>query len=273
MSGRVLSILIVGLSVFFTENRAQIGVNTEEFRGVYLLGTIDRDGGKTGLFSRRGAAGDTGWFVFVGEGGWVYKLGLIGRDVSYLYIDGTRIADGDIWRHTAAFRSNYDKYWRDREIEAESDEIDERMKPLERRINAVAKEMEKLDIAREKLERAERFSDNDGLDAQIKKLQQKERELDREIETLAKQQDKLGDERESLGLMKETDKVIDRIALDLVALGAIKGKSGLSYKLSNAGLIINGKPASPEIFELLRKRYIADSPTESGFLYRWKTKI
>lgn len=240
-----------------------------------MFGQIDNDGTKSGVFGRRPSdVKNSNWCVFVGPREQVYKLTLIDRNIHELFIDGRKVEDSLIWKHTAEFKPYLEKFWRDREIADKSADLERQMKPLDRKIEAIQKEIQKLEQANEKMERnSSSFAQSKSLDAEIKRLSGIDRDLEQQIESLSRSQEDLSKEQESLQLDKETDRVLARIIADLKALGAIKSTSNLRFKLSNTEFIINGKQASPEIYRLMKDRYIVETTNESGFLYRWKGKI
>lgn len=143
----------------------------------------------------------------------------------------------------------------------------------------VSKDIEKLDRAEDRLEQnalksSESFVDSKlRLKEQQKQLDELEKELDQQITVLSNQQDRLSDEQESLGLETHLNDVLKQITIDLKSLGAIKSDDKLSYKLSNRALIVNGKVMPGHVFELLKAKYIVDQDGESGFLYKWKSKL
>ncbi|MFT3746085.1 MAG: hypothetical protein QM785_17575 [Pyrinomonadaceae bacterium] len=244
--------------------------------GIYMFGRIDNDKGKSGIFGRsRKDLKDRDWCVFVVGGDKVYKMSLIDRSVHELYINGKRIEDSLIWKHTAEFKPYLEKYWRVQELEKESANLDRQMKPIEAKIEAVSKEMQKLDKIEERLDRgASGFADDrKSLSEARRRISSTERELSHELEGFARQQDAIGKQHESLNLMEDLDKVLKQIGTDLQSLGVVKTTSNLSFKLSNVELIVNGKTVSPEIFDLLKARYIVGESGESGFLFRWKGDI
>lgn len=278
-------ILLLSLSaltlLFFALNQnislAQIKPNNDS---LYMVGSVDKDRTMTGFFGKNHQdIENKNWCVFIGENGKVYKISLIERNIHELYIDGQKIADNQIWKHTAEYKSFLEKFWRNEEIEDESSDLESKIKPIDRKIEAISKEIEKLDRAEEKLDKdlernSTSFADNKkSINAQQKRLSEIENELDEQIENLSKQQEKLSDEQESLNLMDELDKVLEQISADLKSLGVIKSSKNLSFKLSNVELIVNGKKVSPEVFELLKARYIVEMSGESGFLYRWKGNV
>lgn len=242
---------------------------------VYIVGRIDNDGTKSGVFGRRPSdVKNSNWCVFVGPREQVYKLTLIDRSIHELFIDGRKVEDSLIWKHTAEFKPYLEKFWRDREIEDESAELERQIKPIDRKMEEIQKEIEKLEQANEKLERgSSSFAESKSIDAKLNRLSEIERDLELQIESLSKSQETLSKEQESLQLDKETDRVLSRMIADLKALGAIKSSSNLRFKLSNTQFIINGKQASPEIYQLMKDRYVVETSGENGFLYRWKGKI
>lgn len=274
----ILSLLVcVGAILTGDNSPSNAQVNFPD--GVRLFGTIGNDGVISGYFSRNQSDSDRDWCVFVGANGKAYKMSLIERNVHELYIDGQKVPDSEIWKHTAEYKSFLEKYWRSQDIENESREIEQKIKPLAKRIEAVSKEIEKLDLAEDRGERSTSRNSESFVDTKLrlreqqKKLDEIENELDQKMGVLSKQQERLSDEQESLGLEKYLDDVLKQIATDIKVLGAIKSTDKLSYKLSNRELIINGERASPEILELLKIKYILDRGGESGFIYRWKGEI
>lgn len=244
--------------------------------GTYIFGRIDNDRGKTGIFGRsRQAFKDRDWCVFVGASGSVYKMSMIDRSVHELFINGKRVDDSLIWKHTAEFKPYLEKYWRVQDLEKESADLDRQMMPIEVKIEAVSKEMQKLDKIEERLDRgASGFADDrKSLSDARRRISSTERELSRELEVFARQQDAIGKQHESLNLMEDLDRVLKQIATDLQSLGVVKSTANISFKLSNVELIVNGERISPEAYDLLKAKYIIAEGGESGFLYRWKGDI
>ncbi len=272
---RIVALLIISCSVLFSNGKLpQVAGVAKTDGGINFMGTIENNGVMTGVFGRRSnTARNNNWCVFVGANGQVYKMAFIDRDISYLYIDGKRVDDSLIWKHTAEFRAYYDKYWRDRDIETQSAALENEMRPLNSEIENVAKQMEKIDQALEKLVRQGGSSaENKSFDADRERLAQIERRLDKEIEGYAKRQELLAKEQETLRMMDETDKVLNQILQDLKSLGAIKQRANTTFKLSTLEFIINGKPASPEIYALMKDRYLPESTVETGFMHHWKER-
>lgn len=267
----VFAVLFFVLS--FNVSQAQIMPAND----IYMFGTIENDKRMSGYFGKNQRDfNNKNWCVFIGANGKVYKLTLIDKNIRDLYIDGQKIADGEIWKHTAEYKPFLLKFWRNEEIEDESKELERQIKPLDRKIEAINKEIEKLDREEEKLEKdlknnSTSFADNrKSINAQQKRLSAIEKELSEKIENLSKQQEKLSNEQESLNLMDEVNKVLFQIGTDLKSLGVIKNSNNLSFKLSNVELIVNGKRISPDVFDLLKARYIVELNGESGFIYRLK---
>ncbi len=251
--------------LFFVWNQNSGLAQIEVPKGIYLFGTIEKGDVLSGYFGKNQPdSNNKNWGVFVGENNKVYKLSLIGKSIHELYIDGQKIPDNEIWKHTAEYKSFLGKYWRNEEIEQESRELEQKIKPLDRRMEAINKEIEKLDQAEEKLDQAEEKSatnfveNRKSLQSQQQKLSAVQKELDEQLENLSKQQEKLSTEQESLNLIAELDKVLLRIGADLKSLSVIKDRKNLSFKLSNVELIVDGKKVSPEVFELLKARYIVE---------------
>lgn len=268
------------VSVYFLLNQNSSQAQTIPSDGIYIFGTIEKDRRMTGYFGKNSKdLRNKNWCVFIGENGKVYKLLLIDKGISELYIDGQKIDDSLIWKHTAEYKSFLERFWRSEEIENQSRELEQKMKPIDRRIEAVSKEIEKLDRAEEKLDKALEkntigFAENrKSIRAQQKRLNEIQSEFAQQIEDLSKQQEKLSNEQESLKLMEDLNKVLRQIGVDLQSLGVIKNVNNLSFKLSNLELIVNGKKASPEVFAMLKARYIFELNNESGFLYRWKGNV
>jgi len=273
----ILTIFAVLLSVpNLSPGRAQ----TKPSNDIYLNGTIENDRRMSGFFGKNGSDWKSkNWCVFIGANGKVYKLTLIDRSIGDLYIDGQKIAGGEIWKHTAEYKPFLLKFWRSEEIENESRELERQIKPIDRRMEAINQEIEKLDKAEEKLDRdtqngAASFADNrKTIDAQRRRLEEIQKELETEIENLSKRQENLSREHESLKLSAELDKVLLKISEDMKSLGIIKTTKNLSFKLSNRELVVNGKQVSAEVFDLLKSRYIVETNGESGYLFRWKGDV
>lgn len=251
---------------------------TKAYNEIYMPdGVIDNGLTLTGFFSRSHIK-DPYWSVFIGGDGQVYKILLTGKKVSSLYIDGQKIDNDQIGKYTASFQTFLDKLWQNQAIENELRELELLMQPTNRRIEALEREMSKLDDAEEKLEKAgarksagyeQELRD---INAQQKKLGEMINEREQEIDGLSSREEDLNDKKEALGIEKEADRVLRRITEDMRELGLTKGASNLSFKLSNVELVVNGKKPSPEVFEKLKAKYIFDVGTESGFLYNWKWK-
>lgn len=233
--------------------------------GISMVGTIEKDRAMSGYFGKnRQDFKNKNWCVFIGANGKTYKMILIERNIHELYIDGKKIADSEIWKHTAAYKSFLERFWRSEQIEQESRELERQIKPLDRKIEAINQEIEKLDREEEKFDRESKknsssFAENrKNLNAQQKKLSAIKRKLSEQIESLSKQQEKLSDKQESLNLMDDLNKVLLQIGADLKSLGLVKNTNNLSFKLSNLELIVNGKKSSPEVFELLKANILSN---------------
>lgn len=273
----LISCISVFTALFFNLNQTISQAQIIPANDIYMFGTVENDKRMSGYFGKnRQDFKNKNWCVFIGANGKVYKLTLIDKSIRDLFIDGRKIADGEIWKHTAEYKPFLLKFWRNEEIEEESRELERQIKPLDRKIEAINKEIEKLDREEEKLDKelknnSASFTDNrKSINAQQKRLSGIEKELSEQIENLSKQQETLSNEQESLNLMDELNKVLLQIGTDLKALGVIKNSNNLSFKLSNVELIVNGNRISPEVLELLKTRYIVESNGESGFLFRWK---
>lgn len=247
--------------------------------GVRLFATIGKDSEISGYFSSNGNGNARDWCVFVGQNGKVYKISLVDRDVSELSIDGQRVPKGDILKHSVEYTAFLEKYFRSVEIDNESRELDQKVKPLDEQIEALGEELEKLDAAESRLEKSSMKGSDSFVDARLElkkkqnSLEETQDEIDRQIESLSKLQDRLAQEQESLGLDNYVDQVLRHIAADLISLGVIKNPDKLSFKLSNRGLIVNGKSTRRDVFESLKSKYVVDHCDECGFLYKWKSKI
>lgn len=277
--GLILSLMIF-TGLFFVSSRNIGQAQIMPANDIYMFGTIENDKTMSGYFGKNQQDfKNKNWCVFIGSNGKVYKLRLIDRSVRELYIDGQKISNNQIGKHTAEYKSFLEKFWRSRDIENESAELEIKIKPLDREMEAVNQEIEKLDRAEEKLERnsekksASFAETRKSLNARQKRLSEIQKELNEQIEDLSKQQEKLSNEQESLKLIDELNRVLLQISADLKSLSVIKNSRNLSFKLSNVELIVNGKRVSPEVFELLKTRYIVELSGESGFLFRWKGDI
>lgn len=265
------------LACFVPSSQTVSTAQVRSYNEIYMPDGVVNGLTLTGFFTRSQIK-DPYWSTFVGTNGQVYKLLLTGRKVTALYIDGQKIDDGQIERYTAEYRSFVEKLWQSQEIDNELQEIETQMQPANRRIEALEKEMSKLDDAEEKLEKAiEKGAvgyeqQRREINAQQEKLGEMIKEREQEIEPLSKREEFLDDKRDSLGLEKETDKVLRLIAEDLKSLGVAKSLTNLSFKLSSVELIVNGKRPSADVYEKLKAKYIFDVGTESGFLQNWKWK-
>ncbi len=249
----------------------------------FMAGSIENDRKMTGFYSKNAnAAQNKNWCVFIGENGKVYKIWLIDKNIHSLHIDGIKIADDQIWKHTAEYKPYLEKMWRINELEEESAEIDDQIRPIDQKIAALDKEMEKLDKKDEEIEKKKEQIDKNSLnfddtrkniDAQRRKLSKMIEERSKEIEILSKKQGSLVKEIESLNLMSEMDKIFRQITIDLKSLGVIKNSANLSFKLSNSELIVNGKKVSTEVYDLLKARYIVEMDGNFGFVYQWKGEV
>lgn len=282
MNKRVLR-LVLSLPVYFAailiNSHSPSSAQTSFPDGIHLFGTIGNGSAISGYFSKDGGNSNRDWCVFIGANGKVYKMSLMERSIHELYIDSQKVPDSQIWKHTAEYRSFLEKYWRSKEIDSQSREIEQQIRPLEKKIDELGKEIEKLDLAEERLERSTSKTSESFVDAKLslkeqqKRLGELEEELDQQMSVISNQQERLSDEQELLGLEKHLDEILKQIANDLKSLGAIKSIDKLSYKLSNRELIINGKRASPDLFELMKAKYIVDQDGESGFVYMWKGSL
>lgn len=271
----IISCLAVFSIPFFVgqENSIEAQIIDDD---LFLNGSIENDRRMTGFYSKdSNATQNKDWCVFIGENGKVYKIWLKDRSIHTLHIDGQKIADEQIWKHTAEYKPFLLKMWRINDLEKESSEIDNEIRPIERKISALEKEIEKLEKKHEQIEKnSSSFTDNrKNIDAEMRKLSKMIEERSRDIEKFSKKQEILSKEIESNNLMSEMDKVFRQISADLKSLGVIKNSANLSFKLSNSELIVNGKKVSAEVFELLKARYIVEMKGNFGFLYQWKGKV
>lgn len=279
MSKRIILIIscLALLSIpFFVRQKNIVEAQTKNKEDLFLNGSIENDRKMTGFYSKNSnAAQNKNWCVFIGENGKVYKLWLIDKNIHTLHIDGQKIADDQIWKHTAEYKPFLLKMWRINELEKESADLDDEIRPIDRKIAALDKEMDKLDKKEEQIEKnSSSFTDNrQSIDAERRKLSKMIEERSKEIEKLSKKQEALSKEIESLDLMSEMDKVFRQISADLKSLGVIKSSTNLSFKLSNSELIVNGKKVSPEVFDLLKARYIVEMEGNFGFVYHWKGEV
>lgn len=267
---------VIAAAFFYADKNVSLAQPQPKDDGIYILGRIDNDKTTSGIFGRRREdLKNRDWCVFIGENGRVYKMSLVDRSVRDLVIDGKRVDDSLIWKRTAEFKPYLEKYWRVRELEQESARLDRQMRPIELKIQAISQEMEKLDRLEQRLDRAATgfTDDRKSLSAARRRIADAERGFSRELNDFARQQDRIGKEHESVDLIGDLDKVLKQIGTDLQSLGAVNTTKNLSFKLSNVEMIVNGKNVSPEIFDLLKARYIVAETGEAGFVYRWKGKI
>lgn len=279
MSKRIILIIscLALLSIpFFIGQKNGVDAQTKNDDDLFLNGSIENDRRMTGFYSKdSNAAQNKDWCVFIGENGKVYKIWLIDRSIHTLHIDGQKIADDQIWKHTAEYKPFLLKMWHINDLEKKSSQLDDEIRPVERKISALEKELEKLDKKQEQIEKSSSsFTDSrTSIDAEMRKLAKMIEERSKEIEELSQKQEALSKEMEANNLMGEMDKVFRQISADLQSLGVIKNSANLSFKLSNSELIVNGKKVSAEVFELLKARYIVEMKGNFGFIYRWKGEV
>lgn len=267
---------ILSFSFFIWQQNIAEAQNKKDEDNLFMIGSLEKDKRMTGFYSKSPQSiQNKNWCVFIGENGKVYKISLIERNIHTLTIDGKQIADNQIWKHNAEYKPFLERFWREAEIENESAEIDSRIKPFDRKIAALDKEMEKIDKREEQIEKgSSSFTDTPKtLDAERRKLAKMQQEYAKQIEELAKLQENLSNEQDSLKLEGEIDKVLLQICEDLKSLGVVKTSKNLSFKLSNTELIVNGNKVSPEVYQLLKDRYIVELNGEFGFLYHWKGDV
>jgi hypothetical protein len=264
------------LSIFAIAD-AQMQTADDSF---YMFGSFDSEIGKTGYFSKNPVENfKITWHVFVGQNGQVYKLSLIEKSVHELFIDGQKFADAEIFKHTAEFKPNLEKIWRDKELEQESEKIDAEAEQFDAKAEEIDKEIDKLDKAEEKLERlSDKIStdftkERESLNAQRKRLSEIRENYSRQAESFGNRQEKINQEQESLDTKSDLDKVLRQIIIDLKTLHAVKNTEQMSFKLSSKELIVNGFNITNEMFDRLKSKYIIETAWETGFLYRWKPKV
>lgn len=268
--------VLLSIPFFLWQQNVSEAQTKKDDDSLYMIGSIENNKTMTGFYSKNAqSVQNKNWCVFIGNNGKVYKIQLIDKSIHTLHIDGQKIADSQIWKHTAEYKPYLEKMWRITEIENKSAEIDSQIKPIDRKIAALDKEMQKLDEKEEQMEKnSTNFAENQkSFNAERKKLSEMIKKHSEQIEELSEQQEILSKEMESLDLMKEIDKVLSQISADLKALGVIKSSSNVSFKLSNSELIVNGKKASPEVYDLLKSRYIVEMNGSFGFLYHWKGEV
>jgi DNA repair exonuclease SbcCD ATPase subunit len=269
----ILPIIILLLS---NGNYSQNKANDESF---YLFGSLESNRMMTGFFSRNHNHLDNkNWLVFIGKNSKVYKISLINKNISTLYIDGEKIADSEIWKHTAEYKPFLEKFWRNEELEIKSENIDTKIELIDQKTETIDKEIQKLDQTEEKLDKlADKGSDvsfdRKSLNSQRRRLAEIQDEYAKELEVLSNQQEKISNEQDSLNLIREIDKILRQINEDLKSLDVVKSVNNNSFKLSSIELIVNNKKVSNDIYEQLKAKYIAEFNGESGYLYRWKEKV
>lgn len=279
MSKRIILIIscLALLSIpFFVRQKNLVEAQTKNNDDLFLNGSIENNRKMTGFYSKNSnAVQNKDWCIFIGANGKVYKIWLINKSIHTLHIDGQKIADDLIWKHTAEYKPYLLKMWHINELEKESADLDDGIRSIDRKIAALDKELEKLDKREEQIEKnSSSFTDNHkNIDAERRKLSKMIEERSKEVEELSKKQEALRNEIESLDLMNEMDKVFRQISADLKSLSVIASSANLSFKLSNSELIVNGKKISPEVFDLLKARYIVEMEGDFGFVYNWKGEV
>jgi bla regulator protein blaR1 len=270
--------------LFFSVFVSRQNVADAQIRGlddaIYMFGTFDTNRGKTGFFNKSSAESDAKkWCVFVGKNGSVYKLSLIDKSVGELFVDGKRIPDGEIWKRTAEFKSYLGMVWKQRELEAESERIDANSEEIDSQSEEIDRSEQRIDKAEEKLDKfsderqADISKERENLRTQRERLNKLRESIHNQREPVETRQSVIERELNSIDMIREMDKILDQVIVDLKSVGVIKDSKNLSFKLSNRELVVNGKRISTETFELLKTKYIAESTGETGFLYRWKPEI
>lgn len=252
----------------------QLNINHD---AVYMFGSIENDNRMTGFFSHnKPNFARNNQCVFIGANEKVYRLSLTDKYINELFIDGKKIDDSQIWKHTAEFKPFLMKFWRQTEIENEIEKFEKKISPLSKKIEEIDKEIEKTEQELDKISEknsSENTKNQNSLKDKVKKLRQEQKEFESKLTDLENSQEKFDEELETLNLHSELEKVLQQITKDLESIGVVKNRANLSFKLSNKELVVNGKKLTDDAFGILKMRYVFDTQYESGFVYRWKGKF
>jgi vacuolar-type H+-ATPase subunit I/STV1 len=243
----------------------------------------------TGRFSDKEATGifvkgndeniNQDWSVFLGNDGKVYNLSSFEQNIAELYVDGEKISSENISQYSANTKPYLDKLAMQKEIEKLQNEIDAKQEYIDKDQAEIDKVTEKIDEATAKIDE---LRDKHSIDLSaerdnLSKLRDKNSKFRDSIsakrDVISAQRDKLSAQRDKIDNVGEINKVLDKIISDLKAEGIIKNSNNLSFKLSNREFIVNGKRQPAEIYNKLKAKYVIETNSEAGFLYRWKEKV
>lgn len=243
----------------------------------------------TGEFTDRQATGiyikgndetlNLNWSVFLDNDGKVFKITVVDHQVTELFVDGQKIPNENISQYAAATKQFLDRLKMTEEIENQEKDIDAKEEDIDEQENEIDKISDRIDKAQDKLDSLEENRpvdlslEKDNLSKLRDKTSKLRDTLSAKRDLLSSERDKLYEKREKYDNIDELDKVLDKIISDLKAEGIVKNSNNVSFKLSNKEFIVNGKGQSADFHQRMKSKYIADSPSETGFLYRWKEKI
>jgi bla regulator protein blaR1 len=219
------------------------------------------------------------WSVFLGNDGKVYKVLVVEQNIADLFVDGEKISSENISQYSANTKPYLDKLAMQKEIEKLQNEIDAKQDDINKEQDEINKISDRINKADDKLnELHDKYSINlsaerDRLSKLRDKISTFRDSISAKRDVISAQRDKISAQRDKIDNVGEINKVLDRIISDLKAEGIIKNSNNLSFKLSNREFIVNGKRQPAEIYNKLKAKYVIETNSEAGFLYRWKEKV
>lgn len=268
-------------------------VQTGQTQALYTSGVFDVDGA-TCRFATGVDAEQTFpyWQVCLDNTGKVYKLTVANNAISELYVDSEKIPASQIpdfqsfiAPYIQAVTQKVDADRRQAEIDAQLARIDSYQ------YTVLAKRLDEIDGLLQNLNRellkADADSNSQPFDTR-ETLSHKRCKLTHEKDMLSSEIEELNDKREILtrhrdeltkreNLISEADmvqrgKVMQAIIADLKKENLVLNTRGLSFKLSNVELVVNGKKVAADLHQKFCAKYVPSVAGETGFMYHWKIR-
>lgn len=263
--------------------------SASQAQSLYASGMFDTDGATC-----RFAGGSEAeaffpyWQTCVDEAGKVYKLTVANGGIDELFVDGEKIPAAQI-RDFQSFvgpcvmslTEKSDLQRREGELSAQLSSLDKYQRQVEDRIKELETGITQLDLALSAAQSAN-FDTRESLSRKRTKLVHEKAMLSDENEDLIEKRTILLRHRSELSRKSErlTTKdneqraqILEAIIADLKKEGLVSNARGLSYKLSNVELVVNGKRADAAMHRKFVQKYIPVVPSgETGFMYRWRIR-
>ena len=231
------------------------------------------------------------WQARVDNDGKVYKLTVANNAIDELYVDGEKIPVSQIPDFQSFIAPFIQSIIQKVDIDRRQAELEGQLARLDQyQRTVVTKRLAEIDGLMKNLDQEASTSDRQiSVDANGQTDGARKRcKLKHEKDMLSDENEELNEKREILlryrnelsrkenGIseddLAQRGKVMQAILLDLKKENLVLNTRGLSFKLSNVELVVNGKKADAAIHQRLCAKYIPSVRGETGFMYHWKIR-